>query len=181
MAGNFRSIFSTSLGTGEVRGSDQGITKLDFPDMNRVAVVCSDSAPECEPSLLTEFAAELLRRYFSGEQIEFRDIPVDFSGMQQFRQRALTAIRNIPYGEVRSYGQVAAMCESPRAARAIGGVMASNPVPVIVPCHRIIGGNGHLTGFSAPGGETVKMMLLKMEGVEFKGLLVIQKQLFMNR
>lgn len=178
MSEEFRSTFSTSFGLGVVYASGNGITRVELPEMSRGF---HNTAPEFKSSRLTEYASGLLQKYFSGEPIDFKDIPVDFTGIPPFRCKALNAIRRIRYGTVRSYGQIAAECGSPRAARAVGGAMASNPVPVIIPCHRIIGNNGRLTGFSAPGGETVKMMLLKMEGVEFKGLLAIQKQLVINR
>ena len=175
MAEKFRSIFSTPFGNGVVHASELGIFKVDLPDMSQTAETLHKTANGLRSSSLTEYASELLRRYFKGEHIEFADITVDLSCIPPFRCKALQVIRGIPYGNIRSYGQIAAECGSPRAARAVGGAMASNPVPVIIPCHRIVAGNGRLTGFSAPGGETAKMMLLKMEGVEFKGLLAIQK------
>ncbi|MEI6209153.1 MAG: methylated-DNA--[protein]-cysteine S-methyltransferase [Desulfuromonadales bacterium] len=174
-------MFSTSFGVGVVRASEQGITRVGLPDLGQTGVICQKAAPEYSSSSLTAYASELLQRYFAGERIEFTDIPVDLSGVTAFRRNALNIIRGIPYGAIRSYGQIAVECGSPHAARAVGGAMASNPVPVIIPCHRIVGRNGCLTGFSAPGGESVKMMLLKMEGVEFTGLLAIQKKLVMNR
>ena len=181
MAVEFRSFFSTPFGVGAVYASEQGIIKVDLPEWSQVATAFQEKSPEVESSRLSEHASALLQRYFTGERIEFKDIPVDLNGVPPFRCKALRVIREIQYGDVRSYGQIAMECGSPHAARAVGGAMASNPVPVIIPCHRIVGRDGRLTGFSAPGGETVKMMLLKMEGVEFKGLLVMQKQLVMNR
>jgi methylated-DNA-[protein]-cysteine S-methyltransferase len=180
MGVEFRSLFSTSFGIGVVHASEFGILKVDLPDMSQSASTFQKTDSEANSSRLTEYASALLQRYFAGEIIEFKDIPVDLTSTPPFRFKALYAIRGIPYGTVRSYGQIAAECGSPCAARAVGGAMASNPVPVIIPCHRIVSNNGRLTGFSAPGGETAKMKLLKMEGIEFKGLLVIQKQLVMN-
>ena len=174
-AEKFISIFSTPFGNGVVHASDQGVFKVDLPDMSQAAETLHKPAAGFRSSGLTEYASELLYRYCNGEDIESEDITVDLSSIPPFRCKALQVIRGIPYGDVRSYGQIAAECGSPRAARGVGGAMASNPVPVIIPCHRIVAGNGRLTGFSAPGGETAKMMLLKMEGVEFKGLLAIQK------
>jgi len=181
MTEEFRSFFSTSLGLGAVHASDRGVFRIDLPDIDKAETTAEKSAPGPDSSPLTEYVSALLNRYFSGERIEFGDITVDLSALPPFRCKALQVIRRIPYGAIRSYRQIAAECGSPRAARAVGGAMASNPIPIIIPCHRIIGSNGLLTGFSAPGGETLKMMLLQMEGVEFKGLLVMQKQLVMNR
>ena len=181
MAGEFRSLFSTPFGVGAVHASEHAVIKVDLPDRSQVAVAFQKNVVQFKSSRLTEYVSEQLCRYFSGEVIEFRDIPVDLLGVSPFRCKALLAIRAIPYGDFCNYAQIATECGSPKAARAIGGAMASNPVPVIIPCHRVVGRNGRLTGFSAPGGEMLKMMLLKMEGVEFKGLLVKQKQLVMNR
>ncbi|MDD5285769.1 MAG: methylated-DNA--[protein]-cysteine S-methyltransferase [Desulfuromonadaceae bacterium] len=180
MVEEFRSIFSTCFGDGVIHASERGVTGVDLPDLSKIAAASHETAPRLKSSSLTEYASELLHRYFSGEPIEFKDIPVDLSGIPPFRSKALHAIRAIPYGDVRSYGQIAAECGSPHAARAVGGAMASNPMPVIIPCHRIVGGDGRMTGFSALGGVTAKMMLLRMEGVEFKGLLVCRNKLVMN-
>lgn len=182
MTEKFRSCFYTSFGTGVVHASGHGITRVELPDISRKnTAVLRINVQKSISSRVTDNASELLQRYFAGEPVAFGDLPVDLSGIPAFRYKILNAIRSIPYGSVRSYGQIAEACGFPRAARAIGGVMASNPVPVIIPCHRVIGSSGRLTGFSAPGGEISKMMLLKMEGIEFKGLLVMQKQLVMNR
>lgn len=171
----FRSLFSTPLGVGVVHASKIGIIKVELPDISRIEAVCMENDQEFNSSRQTDYASDLIQRYFRGEVVDFNDIAVDLTGIPPFRCKALRAIRGIPYGEIRSYGEVATDCGSPGAARAVGGAMASNPVPIIIPCHRIVGCNGRLTGFSAPGGETVKMMLLRMEGVEFKGLLAVQK------
>jgi methylated-DNA-[protein]-cysteine S-methyltransferase len=175
MTGEFKSLFSTPYGVGAVHASEFGVLMVLLPDLSQVGAAFQKTAPEFGVSSLTEYASGLLERYFNGEHIGFEDIPVDLHGIPPFRSKALQIIRGIPYGDIRSYGQIAAECGSPGAARAVGGAMASNPVPVIIPCHRVVSINGRLTGFSAPGGETAKMMLLKMEGVEFKGLLAVQK------
>ena len=101
-----------------------------------------------------------LQRYFDGQPVLF-DEPLDLSGAPAFQRRVWLAVRDIPYGETRSYGQIARQAGSPRAARAVGQAMAANPVPIVVPCHRVIGSNGGLRGFG--GGLDVKHRLLKME------------------
>lgn len=178
MTKEFRSFFSTQFGVGAVYASESAVSKVELPDMRKNSTPSDTSA---EPSSLTECAADLVCRYFAGEPIEFADIPVDLAGLSLFRLKALYAIRSVNYGEIRSYGEIAILCGSPHAARAVGGAMAANPVPIIIPCHRIVGGGGGLTGFSAPGGIDMKRWLLEMEGVEFKRLLAIQKQLVINK
>jgi methylated-DNA-[protein]-cysteine S-methyltransferase len=116
----------------------------------------------------------MLMQYFKGEQQQFEIIPVDLDSMSEFRRRVLDLIRSIPFGVVKSYAGVARMVGSPGAARAVGGALASNSVPIIIPCHRVIAANGRLTGFTAPGGLEMKKYLLQMEHVEFKGELICQ-------
>ena len=104
---------------------------------------------------------EKLRRYFDGQLVSF-DEPLDMSGATDFQQRVWEATRRIPRGQTRTYGQVARQVGSPGAARAVGQAMAHNPWPPIVPCHRVVGHDGRLTGFG--GGLEMKRRLLDMEG-----------------
>jgi len=102
-----------------------------------------------------------LQSYFLGEPVDFRREVLDTSHATEFELRVWSCVRAIPRGEVRSYGWVARQTGSPRAARAVGRVMATNPVPIIVPCHRVVGHNGQLTGFG--GGLVMKRRLLDLE------------------
>jgi methylated-DNA-[protein]-cysteine S-methyltransferase len=102
-----------------------------------------------------------LQQYFKGERVLF-DEPLDLRAATAFQRRVWTAVRDIPYGETRSYGQIARQAGSPAAARAVGQAMATNPVPIVVPCHRVIGSAGDLRGFG--GGPDLKRRLLEMEG-----------------
>jgi methylated-DNA-[protein]-cysteine S-methyltransferase len=103
-----------------------------------------------------------VQRYFLGEPVDFQSEMLDTSEATEFELRVWECVRAIPRGEVRSYGWVARQVGSPRGARAIGRVMATNPVPIVVPCHRVVGHNGQLTGFG--GGLDMKRRLLDMEG-----------------
>jgi methylated-DNA-[protein]-cysteine S-methyltransferase len=118
----------------------------------------------------------MLRRHFTGERQSFDDVPLDLSAVTPFRRRILELIRVIPYGEVWTYGQVATLAGAPGAARAVGGAMASNPLPVVIPCHRVVAGDGRLTGYTAPGGIGSKEYLLRLEDVEFKGHPIFLKK-----
>jgi len=101
------------------------------------------------------------QQYFDGQQVLF-DEPLDLSRATAFQRRVWSVVRDIPYGETRSYGQIARQAGSPEAARAVGQAMATNPVPIVVPCHRVIGSDGDLRGFG--GGLDLKRRLLEMEG-----------------
>lgn len=89
---------------------------------------------------------------------------VDLSGLSAFQQRVLEATAAIPLGEVRTYGEVALSIGSPGAARAVGTALATNPVPIVVPCHRVVRANGDLGNYSGPGGPGSKKRLLEFEG-----------------
>ncbi len=101
-----------------------------------------------------------LREYFAGERCEF-DIPICGKGTE-FQRKVWKALCDIPYGETRTYGQIAAAVGKPKACRAVGGACNRNPIMIVVPCHRVIGGNGKLVGFG--GGLAMKEKLLSLEG-----------------
>ena len=100
-----------------------------------------------------------LRQYFAGERSDF-DLPLAFEGTV-FQQQVWQALLSIPYGETRSYGQIAAQIGRPKAVRAVGSANAKNPLSIVVPCHRVIGANGQLVGFA--GGLDKKQFLLHLE------------------
>ncbi len=106
-----------------------------------------------------------LRAYAADEEVDFSDVRVDERHLTDFGRRVVKACRRIPRGQTRSYGQLAAVCGSPGAARAVGQVMAKNRYPLIVPCHRVLAAGGLLGGFSAPQGLTMKRRLLELETV----------------
>lgn len=103
-----------------------------------------------------------LSRYVAGETPDWPELPYDWGKISPFARRVLDALFRIPLGDKRSYGQLAAAVGAPKAARAVGRVMAGNPFPLVYPCHRIIGADGSLTGFG-PGLE-MKEYLLEREG-----------------
>lgn len=105
---------------------------------------------------------EALRRYFRGESADFSRFELDLSKLPHFRRRVLLACRKIPRGKTASYAELARRVGSPRAARAVGQAMARNPIPIIIPCHRVIAADGSLGGYG--GGLQVKRALLKLEG-----------------
>jgi methylated-DNA-[protein]-cysteine S-methyltransferase len=113
-------------------------------------------------------ASGLVCRYLRGEPVDFT-IPLATAGGTPFRQRVMEIVRAIPRGRVMTYGQVAALAGRPGAARAVGAIMAGNRIPLIIPCHRVVGKGGGMTGFSAPGGTELKGRLLSREGLLLDG------------
>ena len=117
-------------------------------------------AKACD-DLLPDLAASLLD-YFDGCEVEL-DAAIDLVGLGPFHRRVLEATRRIPYGQTTSYGALARRAGSPNAARAVGAAMATNPMPIIIPCHRVLRSDGHLGGFSSHNGVADKRRLLEME------------------
>ncbi|HEX4415237.1 MAG TPA: methylated-DNA--[protein]-cysteine S-methyltransferase [Lacipirellulaceae bacterium] len=121
---------------------------------------------ESQAAELPDWAAELigkLQRFAEGEPVDFSSTPLAFDHLTSFGRHVVAACRRIPWGQTRSYGELAAECGSPGAARAVGSVMAKNRYPLIVPCHRVLAAGGELGGYSAPDGLKMKERLLEME------------------
>ena len=119
-----------------------------------------DLAKKSHSHKILLLAEKQLNEYFEGRRKNF-DIPLLPEGTV-FQNKAWVALSSIPFGKVWSYGQQAKLLNSPKAQRAVGGANGKNPIPIIIPCHRVIGSTGKLTGFS--GGMSIKVFLLKLEG-----------------
>ncbi|WP_409340253.1 methylated-DNA--[protein]-cysteine S-methyltransferase [Paenibacillus sp. MBLB4367] len=120
--------------------------------------------PKEDPAALRRTGAiDLLQAYFAGERVSFAELPLDLIGTS-FQREVWTALGRVPYGEIRTYRDIAEMIGRPNAVRAVGAANGANPLPVFLPCHRIIGADRKLTGFR--GGLTMKSKMLKLEGIE---------------
>lgn len=146
-------IISTSWGMVKVEWDDEGISYLSLP---YVSIQNYDENPI---GVLKEMKIAL-EDYFQGKLIEF-PFETNITALTPFQQQVLQAIKNIPYGEVRSYKWVAEQAGCPKGYRAVGGALGSNPIPIIIPCHRVIAANGTLGGFT--GGLEIKRRLLDLE------------------
>lgn len=129
----------------------------------RIGYAIPSSAAGAPPTWLGE-VLEQLAAYFLGRRTVF-DLPLDWQDLSDFRRVALRAVQEIPYGQTRTYRQIAERIGRPQAVRAVGGANAANPLPIIVPCHRVIGSDGELHGFAAPDGIATKAALLRLEGM----------------
>jgi len=116
---------------------------------------------ECDHQKCSSIIQQL-HEYFDGTRQQFT-IPIDWDGMNTFEERVLRATLAIPYGETRTYREIASQVSTPFAARAVGHVEASNPIPIVIPCHRVIGVDGLLRGYSGHGGIATKQWLLEHE------------------
>ncbi|MEX2964538.1 methylated-DNA--[protein]-cysteine S-methyltransferase [Microbulbifer sp. TYP-18] len=155
--------YSTELGKVAVAAGPEGLVSVQFYDAQRPLRPKTDWRSGATE--LTELAAQQLREYFAGQRRQFQ-LPLAPPGTD-FQRRVWDALLQIPYGETRSYGQQAQLLGQPRAIRAVGRANGANPVAVIIPCHRVIGANGSLTGYA--GGLSLKARLLTLEGAGFKG------------
>lgn len=159
-------ICQTSFGWVGIAWSARGLAALTLPQPSEAEALgqlptSSDILPVPPAGLDVATLADKLRRYFDGETVAF-DEPLNPTIGTDFQQRVWAITRAIPRGQTRTYGQIAREAGSPGAARAVGQSMARNPWPIVVPCHRVVGHDGRLTGFG--GGLAMKRQMLMMEG-----------------
>jgi methylated-DNA-[protein]-cysteine S-methyltransferase len=164
-------LFVTDLGWFGVAGRGRVVHDLAFghssPDEVRAALDARDDSSETDWEEADWHPAlrEQLTRYARGERVEFDDLELQLPELTPFQARVVEETRRIPYGKTISYGALALAAGYPRAARAVGSVMAANRFPVLIPCHRVLGAGGKLRGYSAPRGVNLKQILLDMEAV----------------
>jgi methylated-DNA-[protein]-cysteine S-methyltransferase len=169
-AGERYLLFPTAFGTCGIAWRDGGLTRLQLPERDvsaterRLSPWAAVAQPEEAPPFV-QWAIVALQRYFAGRTVDFNGVLVDLERCSPFHQRIYAALREVAWGKTTTYGALAAEVGAPDAARAIGQAMGRNPVPIIIPCHRVLASGGRIGGFSAPGGATTKERLLELEGV----------------
>lgn len=163
------SLFETPLGAMALVWRDEAVLCLRLPDTDEAALVRRietrfPGAQSCGLVGAAKDAADAVAALASGEKRDLRFLRVELSDMDEVSRGALSAARDIPPGETRTYGDIARRLGDVALARRVGQAMARNPAPIIIPCHRVMGEGGKLTGFSAPGGIDTKLKLLEIEG-----------------
>lgn len=155
-------VFETALGWMGLMGSEAGLRLLVLPSssLRKAREAVSGTGAEADASYFADLE-QRLKSYLSGSPDAFENVKLDLAGATGFRLRAWRETRRIPYGQTRSYLWLAQSAGSPGACRAAGNAMAANPVPIIIPCHRVITSNGKLGGFG--GGLDLKRYLIDME------------------
>ena len=160
-------VLETPIGWMGVVASDEGVRRLTIPlptpDEAMQGIAFEASAAELDNDYFAEFE-DKLQRLFDGYEVTLEDEDLDLPDAPEFTKAVWKATREIPWGETRSYGDLAAAVGRPRGARAVGQVMASNPVAVLIPCHRVIASDRGLGGYG--GHIEMKKRLLKLEGAE---------------
>ncbi|MCL0042882.1 methylated-DNA--[protein]-cysteine S-methyltransferase [Dehalococcoidia bacterium] len=160
-------VFKTASGWLGVVSGGIGVKSLYLPRASRYEVEAEVRRRYGALHLSTNENQDLKHRliqYFGGEAVEFND-SVDLTHGSEFSRLVWETVRSIPRGETRTYKEIAELICNPRSARAVGGALNANPVPIIVPCHRVVGSNGSLTGFA--GGIDLKKKMLRFEGHRF--------------
>jgi len=169
-------LFDTAIGVCGVAWSERGLMAVQLPERDRAAtakrlIAKSGSSGAAEPPAAIVAVIDAIARYLNGERVDFSSIAVDLAGVDDFRRALYVALREVGFGSTTTYGALAKRLglDGPEAAREIGASMGRNPVPVVIPCHRVLAAGGKLGGFSAYGGTMTKQKLLALEGVHFDG------------
>lgn len=168
MAKQYFALIPTDWGVAGVSGSPAGLTGFLWPRASAAKArrAAQRRWPGADERPVERLCAGLARRladYFAGRTVDLSGVPVDWSALPPFCARVLRALRGVAFGRTISYGELARRAGRPGAARAVGQAMARNPLPVIVPCHRVLRSDGALGGFSGPGGQACKRRLLVLE------------------
>ncbi|MEV6277354.1 methylated-DNA--[protein]-cysteine S-methyltransferase [Nocardia sp. NPDC051832] len=165
-------LFETAIGVCAIAWSGGAVIRFQLPESSPAATRAritrrrstdSEPIPESAPTGAIAEAIAGVRAHLAGELDDLRWIPVDISGIPEFHQAVYDITRAIPPGHTRTYGQVADRIGAPGAAQAVGQALGRNPIPLIIPCHRVLAADNALHGFSAPGGIHTKERLLEIE------------------
>lgn len=163
-------IFETARGTCGIAWSSVGVSRFQLPDRSAEATErrllgrLPGAKPGTPPPQVADTVAAV-KRYFAGEKVEFSDVQLDLDGQGEFFQQVYAAARRVGWGHTTTYGALAKELGGEwETARDIGQAMAKNPVPLIIPCHRVLAAGGKVGGFSAPGGSASKIKMLELEG-----------------
>lgn len=163
-------LFDTAIGRCGIAWRGEAITGLVLPGPDevslagRLAIPSGGTPPAAMPPASVAAIIRQIQEHLEGRLQDFSGVPLDLDRVTPFRRTVYEAARHVPSGQVITYGELARRIGRPVGARAVGGALGKNPVAILVPCHRIVGADGSLTGFSAPGGTGLKQRLLEIEG-----------------
>jgi methylated-DNA-[protein]-cysteine S-methyltransferase len=164
-------VFETAAGYCAIAWSDAGIVRMQLPAADATATERYlrrrlPAAQAGTPTAAVAEAIDAVKRYFMGQRVDFSQIQLDLGKQDEFFARIYAEARRLGWGETTTYGTLARQLGAePAAARDVGQAMARNPIPLIIPCHRVLAAGGKVGGFSAPGGSAAKLRMLELEGV----------------
>ncbi len=158
-----RRVVSSPIGLLSIAASEKGICSIDFLSSRSKLRDFSESKKAMEH---VDLACLEIEDYFAARRQRF-SVPLDLSGTR-FQLQVWQQIAKIDFGKSVSYGTIAKAIKNPAASRAVGGAVGANPVPIIIPCHRVMGSTGKLTGYSGGSGIPTKKKLLALEGISYK-------------
>lgn len=164
-------VFETAIGFCGIAWNTIGITRFQLPvktaeSAERLVLRRVPGAQPGAPTPEVAGAIAAAKRYFTGEETDFSAVTLDLGQQEPLFKQIYSAARQIGWGRTTTYGTLAKdLGAGPEAARDVGQAMAKNPVPLIIPCHRVLAAGGKVGGFSAPGGTATKITMLKLEGV----------------
>ena len=159
-------IFKTKWGYFGLAGTESELcrTCLAEPTAESIKRRLLENLPDVEPDVgFFKALQEQIVGYFEGVRIDFSRVPVTLDGLSAFSKKILTVCREIRIGQTATYSELAKRSCRPAASRAVGGALARNPLPLIIPCHRVIRTDGTMGGFTAPGGIPLKKKMLELE------------------
>jgi methylated-DNA-[protein]-cysteine S-methyltransferase len=162
-------LFDTAIGACGIAWGAHGITHAWLPESaagalrHRIARRLADAREE-KPTADVRLAIDAIVALLAGEPMDLSAVPLDLEGVPEFHRRVYELARAIPPGQTLSYGEVASRLGDPTQARAVGQALGANPIPILIPCHRVLAANGKTGGFSAPGGVSTKLRILEIEG-----------------
>ena len=162
-------VFETALGAFGIGWTDAGIAGLQLPGLAPDALLARlnrDGAMPGEPTRVIAAVIDRIEDYAEGEAVDFSDAPLDLRWVSEFNRRCYILLLQTGWGATTSYGTLARQMGDVGLSRAVGAAMGANPVPLIIPCHRVLASDGKAGGFSAPGGAEAKRRMLALEGVE---------------
>lgn len=162
-------VFDTALGPCAIAWGPGGVVGASLPEPDDVAMRARTArrypaASEAEPPREIAAAIEGIRAMLCGEDHDVSQVPLDMEGIPEFNRRVYEVARSIPPGETLTYGDIATRLGDVSLSRAVGQALGQNPFPPIVPCHRVLSADGRMHGFSAAGGVSLKLRMLKIEG-----------------
>jgi methylated-DNA-[protein]-cysteine S-methyltransferase len=164
-------LFETPLGPCGIAWTEHGVARLQLPESDRGATErrlrkAASQSGTAPPEI--EQVIQDVHWYLSGRNTDFSAAALDLANVGAFEQKVYALVRSIPWGRTMSYGDIARQIGTPHAARAVGQALARNPIPIIIPCHRILAKGHRIGGFSAYGGRLTKERLLALEGVRLE-------------